>query len=579
MARVFASQELVSRIARGLIGHLYPRDDFIYVQALSQVCRATRGPALDFWWHTQYSLYYVLRALGDAVEYTIRTPGRRHIGLARPIQDAEWYQFRYYASKIKRLSSRADRTVHGPEPRAPSFDIDKTLLNALLARGLPLLPSLERLVWPQEGIEESFDPNLALALFVTPRLKSFRAIGEEDSQVAFADAVMACLSDKRPPLDTFCLVDEYEKNWDECAIILNTVQNTVRILEYSNVPEDDLHRLAGLPHLERVLIPLYNMCESDVDVFFQKVGGITTHPFSLLKALTLRCDGVLSVASHFLRSWHWDAALEEILIDLPNPADDDSIDGPSLSQLIHALTQLPHLAHLHTVRISGPRASTRWVEEALVGPASLLPLLGFAHLQHVALSVEACFDLDDWFVADAARAWPRLRTLDLGCAGRWPVGRKPGISLGSLARLAHWCVYLEVLRIRVNALDWPRGEFYRKGVARCWALRELDVGSSPIGVNMVTKVSTYLLDIFPLMTSLGTDTNDIDEENIARWRVSNEGNEAFPMLWRAVWAYISTGQLHRFNTLEYEYIREDVMKSVRRHFPNGRPHLLEFVAV
>lgn len=79
MARVFANQELVLGIAKGFIGNLYPRDDFLYVQTFSQVCHATRGPALDFWWHTQYSLYHILRTFGDAVQYTNIAPRKRHI--------------------------------------------------------------------------------------------------------------------------------------------------------------------------------------------------------------------------------------------------------------------------------------------------------------------------------------------------------------------------------------------------------------------------------------------------------------------------------------------------------------------
>lgn len=388
---------------------------------------------------------------------------------------------------------------------------------------------------------------------------------------------MACLSEKKPPLDTFCLIDEYERNWDECETILNAIKNTVRRLEYSNVPEDDLYKLAELPRLERVLIPLYSMSETDVDNLLRKFDDTTAHPFRSLKALILRCDGDLSIASHFLRAWNWGPGLEEVHIDLPNPTDDDALDGPSISQIVHAVTQLPYAAtRLHTVRVTGAGASAHWVEEALVGPASLRPLLGFANLQHVVLGAEACWDLDDYFVADAARAWPRLRTLDLGCAGRWPVGRKPAVGLVALAKLAQWCVYLEVLRIRVNALDWPSGVFYRRGLARCWTLRHLDVGSSPIAVGLTKRIAMYILDIFPLVLGIAADDNDVDEDNLAMWGVPAGASTTFSMLWGTVWTDVFHAQMDRYDTLEYEVMREDAMIAVRRQFPNGRPRLLEF---
>lgn len=71
ISRIFAHPAIVYQISEWVADDLYIRnlDD---VRRFSYVCRAVRGPASDWWWHRQYSLYFVLRSFGDAVEYTRR---------------------------------------------------------------------------------------------------------------------------------------------------------------------------------------------------------------------------------------------------------------------------------------------------------------------------------------------------------------------------------------------------------------------------------------------------------------------------------------------------------------------------
>lgn len=84
---------------------------------------------------------------------------------------------------------------------------------------------------------------------------------------------------------------------------------------------------------------------------------------------------------------------------------------------------------------------------------ALRPLLSFSHIQDFRLAALWSFDLDDAFVLEMSRAWPKLRTLDLGCDGDWP--SKSSFSLSGLKHLAFYCSQLESLRVAVNATHTP----------------------------------------------------------------------------------------------------------------------------
>jgi len=139
----------------------------------------------------------------------------------------------------------------------------------------------------------------------------------------------------------------------------------------------------------------------------------------------------------------------------------------------------PNVIHLHYPDIEG---------------YMLQPILSFANLQDITISIHHMFKIDNNFIEAAAKSCPRLRSLELGIDG-W--GGRSNITLTGLASLARHCPDLTSLAIVIDAtivdhvLDIPVSNT---------KLNALNLGDSII--QNPTFVAGYLSRIFPYLTSV-----------------------------------------------------------------------------
>lgn len=161
----------------------------------------------------------------------------------------------------------------------------------------------------------------------------------------------------------------------------------------------------------------------------------------------------------------------------------------------------------------------------------LQPLLSFSfhRLTNVNLAFHT-FDPDDLAVKDMAMAWPHIKYLQLHPSHR--TDRQPRLTLHGLLPFGQYCKELEMLLIRVDALnphliDGLNPRPHEISIGQLPRLH-LDVGDSPIA-DYPNDVANILLEIFPNIFHVGCgvvnydspeDSDDDDNdypENFSTW--------------------------------------------------------------
>jgi hypothetical protein len=129
----------------------------------------------------------------------------------------------------------------------------------------------------------------------------------------------------------------------------------------------------------------------------------------------------------------------------------------------------------------------------------LQPLLSFANLQDIIISIHHMFRINNNFLEAAAKSWPRLRSLKLGINGwgsdRW--GGQSNITLTGLALLARRCSDLTSLAIVIDATVV---DHISDILVSNTKLNALNLGDSVI--QNPTTVAGYLSRIFPYLASV-----------------------------------------------------------------------------
>jgi hypothetical protein len=171
--------------------------------------------------------------------------------------------------------------------------------------------------------------------------------------------------------------------------------------------------------------------------------------------------------------------------------------------------------------------------------ATLSPLLSLPGLSDLGIMVDTQFSLNDDDAWKMARAWPRLKQLEMGIGGNgWGRGGEV-LTLEGLRAFATHCPYLQELSVAVHigetALEPCKGpeieqaeKTHDKGdmaVARCHGLQYLEVGDS-IYRGDPERIAMSLLDIFPRLRGVSGPNIAVSPEWEKKWmQVSELVNE------------------------------------------------------
>ncbi|KAJ7147248.1 hypothetical protein C8R46DRAFT_545908 [Mycena filopes] len=145
-----------------------------------------------------------------------------------------------------------------------------------------------------------------------------------------------------------------------------------------------------------------------------------------------------------------------------------------------------------------------------ISAAVLRPLLVFSNLTDLRILSGLNFSLDDNFIDEISRAWPKIRRLAFRpCTDEKRIG---SVTLSALRAFALHCPALEDLELTFDATTVPPEPHRapRRPLVRQTCLTTLTVGYSPIGVPDL--VARFLSATFPSLRSIGADSAETAEE-------------------------------------------------------------------
>ncbi|KAJ7617016.1 hypothetical protein B0H17DRAFT_1340988 [Mycena rosella] len=443
--------------------------DSTALAALARTCTIFCSPALDLLWAKQETLVNLLRCMPtDLIEITPPTAvSESKITLLRPIRARDWKRPLFYAPRVKEFQYPFTHIGH-----TSLFDIFPALSLSLPTECV--FPNLTRLSWfPRNDADF---PNIYL--FITGALTSITIIctpsscnlsvlaGLARKCRALKDVSIHILSPYAPTLPS-----SVHSSLSEFVQELLVVQN-LRIF----IPD-----LSAFQHIGR-LETLRTWEIPSLPLFLSSAPLIDLDLFRNLKHLIISMIDVEIAAIHFLQSAR--ASFELLTLtfcDFPM-ADTTSAFYSVLSQCILSHSSLESMILIYP----DPESDNNPIFSAFG------------------------FDLNDVTVADMARAWPRLKTLDLLSVDR-PARQR--VTLDGLRSLSRYCPLLQSLEMTFDASVVP----------------EMDPAVAPIGPQQLTwlfvghsrilgpaAVAQFISSIFPSVTRIPVDTRGNEPEEIAR---------------------------------------------------------------
>lgn len=137
-------------------------------------------------------------------------------------------------------------------------------------------------------------------------------------------------------------------------------------------------------------------------------------------------------------------------------------------------------------------------EDYVIKPSALLPLFKFRNMEEFWMQCGWCWDLDDDFVVQACRAWPKLASLVLDPNHLWPKSNLR-ITLGVLESFVEFLPNLQCFGATLNARNPPRQARTPRGTIHA-KLRDLYVSYSPL--DLEGEVAAFLSKIFPNINAI-----------------------------------------------------------------------------
>ncbi|KAK7036084.1 hypothetical protein R3P38DRAFT_2616734 [Favolaschia claudopus] len=485
--------EIVQLIVQNL--RLPDRDlDRHALAALACTSRTFSAVALDDLWRTLDSLEPILYCMPPDL-----FGGRGEDRLLRPMKASDWDRPRIYTNRVKHLN----------------------ISNHCLVPA-DIFPALNASLWPGE-VESYFR-----------KLTAVRWINEHDLiNIRFLlSSKLKNLSLEFPSSHT---------NFSLLSSIPLVCPGLEKLRVNSPLPDGTsiselIHGLHSLQKLH-ITIPDRESLEH-----LSRLKGLTSFTCSLPNTLPILCNPLSFVA------------LEEV-----------TILNSNLKKIIHLFSRcsLPVLKRLKITANSG--TTTAGVEKLhkvlsrSCAPSSLTtievdlqeddagehpelymipfcsfePLFCFVNLTSISIASKSGIRLHDEEMEIIARAWPRLRSLDL-----WERVECQTLSLRSLSIIAEHCPVLETLALSLNTTVIPElpPSDGRQPISQQLALHELDVNRSPISAPSLLT-GRFLSSIFP---NLSVVTSELDKFGLDELGEDEDSElTAYHGLWKEVESQLS----------------------------------------
>jgi len=512
---------------------------------LARTCRSFNDTALDILWHTQTTLWPLIKLFPE--EIWVEEPNERDpmapmdVRFVRPPRPNEWSRFLIYSARIKCIipfwfsysnALLLDKRVH------PSC-------YGILLRHRPsghFFPNLRKFEWRQDP-RDNANSVAHLLLMIHPKVSDISItivdnLNADKGLIAQVKEALKDFCERCTYLEHFTFVcTAIPELWPLTSqiIIRHHSLRTVHTFQQSDSPlscEAILH-LAQLPTLER---------------------------------LSLRTNGIMNTGERLLSSLKAMDVAFPMLHHLMVCSDDLTSCNPLLD-----IIQSTHLQHLHILLISAPLASEvkefttiisqhrsrtlisaislssatsspRNHTEYIITNDTLKPLLSLRNMREFRVVLCTPIKINNAFIDDLAQSWPDLRVLELGTEWRRSTGI-PHLTVKGLLPLVQYCPRLFHLGLEFNT---DVSDFNNRGSLE----EQTRPGGGLINQNItvfnaaassarfleeedIVKLAGFLSDVFPSLLSvrsswmrrgpsveLDEDADDEDEYN--KWKEIDE---------------------------------------------------------
>ncbi|KAJ6507435.1 hypothetical protein C8R47DRAFT_94068 [Mycena vitilis] len=482
--------------------------DFPTLASLARTCQTVQPPALAVLWANQKDFTRLLKCLPsdlwEEVAGTAPTITVKKIKLRRNITPSDWERVLVYAVYVKSLVQEG--------PMVLSWEIYQAISISLPT--LPLFPNIRHLTWKTRN--DYIFPYFRM--LVGRKLQSI-SLDMDGSETARA-ALLPFLTTFYPKLTRL----EYDSPLTEQPRVSEAICTAIRSLNhletltYAGLDLPTLLHLARLPNLSRLDVGrLVFPLDSPMMGEFQAKVASTGPVFVALRDFTTFSEPPGHVIK-FLDAIDPDA-LEKV---------DLEIESPTSTEIWQTVTTSLARKSFKTLRVLSLKESFSYEHEIpdklelMLSTESIQPLLTCANLAEVTLLAGHGINVDDAFLKQMARAWPRLEKLDLapGCQSARYV---PQITLCGLIPLAEHCPRLASLALVLDTtLADPYSSQKPGGGISNSALRELEVVESPLSLPI--PVGLFLSAIFPHLESVTSREEQFRnmlmpdwEENMFNW--------------------------------------------------------------
>ncbi|KAJ6491112.1 hypothetical protein C8R45DRAFT_1213177 [Mycena sanguinolenta] len=452
--------------------HLHPTSDLdrsavrkpmMDLAIVARTCVAFHSPALDYLWRSA-TLINLLRCLpSDLVvveELAVRSGRPQYTRrILRPIRVSDWERVLVYAHRVKRLFSDAD-------------DLELSAVFPCISLCVPenLLQNLRSLHW-QHGDNDFHYIHFFLSSKIT-------ALSIHCTSYS-ARSLLPILALKCPRLRKVFLGPRLDSSTSYVVVkhdvqAISTFVRGLRCIEKLSAPVLDqgaLEHLRRLPTLRQLDIGGISPTFAEIEATTRFLGWCNKVP--LIRFGVLFPAFGTADETHCLFTALAAGLAHSSMTDLTFDSDSN-------------LTDLSASSHYR------------------IRPESIRVLLCFVNLTAISILSPVGIDLDNDTVAEMARAWPGIESLEL--SSYRSTTTRPRVSLGCLLLFATYCRHMRRLVISFDGTVLPTPQPGAGNRSPQHSLKHLDVEYSAISAPI--SVAGFLSGIFPRLEEISSRSDD-----------------------------------------------------------------------
>lgn len=405
----------------------------------------------------------------------------------------DWTRFKYYAERVRAVQLDPYQYANQYALFRLAGSVYVTLRKFLGTE--PLLPNLRSFEWVQ--VLNNEEENVAsLLLMLSPKVSSINVMmcTLGDGAAREVATVLGSLGENPAQLRNISIVSSPSPVLEEAVLGLGFRQQHLQQFHYTwqnHMTFKTVSHLSSMNNLQQVSLRVDRDISRKVLELGKERSG---HFFPSLQLLTLVTDS-LGVCEAWLGTIRH-KGLQSLTLSVDQP--------PTANTLRDFFTKLiDHPAHasLRRIRFNSTNPAPRGNGLHLVTVETLSPLLRL-DLTLLKLEPGAPIEINDDFVVQMARAWPRLRMLELNADWR-RYHFAPNVTLAGLIPLAKHCPDINALALPISTDVSAFEEEYESGhrptgghsFRRCYTF---GVGPSTIAQDAdQLMIAGFLSDLCP----------------------------------------------------------------------------------